>query len=124
MSVSKKDISLCLKQTLNKMNKPRNYITALPSYQFPTDHLDDYLPFTDKHVFVRDIRKEFNGYGHWKLTVDLRIDDKTVTLWAVTNNSMLIDMWHNEDGEVNQEIMARAANIVLAANEDKLENII
>lgn len=104
------------------MNTPRNYITALPSYQFATDQIDDYLPFTGKHVFIRNIARIPKGYGHWKLTVELRINDQKLVLWTVTSDSQLIDEWRTDDREVNQETMAQVVAIVLAANEDKLED--
>lgn len=105
------------------MNTPRNYITALPAYSFVTDAIDHHLPFTNKRVFVRDISKTPKGYGRWKLSVELKINDKAVVLHAVTNDSKLIDEWYTDDREVNEATMVSVVEIVLAANEGKLEEL-
>lgn len=106
------------------MNIPKNYITALPKYQFQTDLIDELLPFKSKYVFIIDIGRTPKGYGRWELSVTLKINDDTVKLRAHTTDAHLIDEWYIDDREINQDTMSKAVEIVLAANEDKLEDII
>lgn len=84
------------------VNTLSNYITndQLAESIFP------YLPDQDGEVNVSlwDVRVSMTGYGHWKISVVLELNDEKITLAKTTTNSTAVDtMKQSDDTNENNE---------------------
>lgn len=103
--------------------QPRNNVSVLKHYTISPDAIDELLPFTGKTVFFRGIDKTLKGHGRWQLEVEMRVSGQDVKLSLVTNDSRMIDGWYTDDLGLNHATINKAIVMVLAGNEDKLEEL-
>lgn len=87
------------------------------------ESIDNALPFEGKNVYVKEISKRQTGYGHWKITLRMDVNDKELSLNMTTTDSQGIDKWSDEDG-YNMETLSGFACRVIENNESEIEEFI
>lgn len=101
----------------------RNNISVLKHYTIHPEAIDELLPFAGKTVFFRGIDKIITDHGRWRLEIDMRVNGQQTSLSLITTDSRLVDAWHTDDQQLNHTTVNRAIVMVLASNEDKLEEL-
>ena len=66
------------------------------------EELTEIFQYADD-VQLYDISKSFNGYGHYRITLELILNGITKTFSTVIDNMTVIDDWNDEDGNITSE---------------------
>lgn len=91
-----------------------------------TQSIDELLPFENRAVWIWHVTHQFVSYGHWRVILDMDIDDKKIVLSSLCTDSIMIDYWAGVDvGEQcphGTDYIGRLAAIeyIIGKNEDTL----
>jgi hypothetical protein len=95
-----------------------------PRYFGDLSGIDSLLPFDNKEVGVYNIEYCRSGYGRYKLTLSIDVDNVRALLTSYTDDSRMIDEWRTRDGELNIKSIRKAIEHVLEHNQLELEEFI
>lgn len=61
------------------------------------DAINTLLPFENKAVWIWHVTHQKTGHGHWRIILDIDIDDKKIILSRTITDSIMIDYWSGVD---------------------------
>lgn len=85
------------------INNYNNYISnEAVSAMFNDISIDPQFNF-DKEVTISlwHLSKTVSGYGHWRIAVELELNERKLTISTTTTDSMAIDDYNSEDGDMD-----------------------
>lgn len=94
------------------------------------DTINTLLPFENKAVWIWHVTHKKISYGHWRIILDIDIDDKKIILSRITTNSVMIGYWvgadESEPDTILKDYIGRVAAIeyIIRNNEDTLMEFI
>lgn len=64
----------------------------------PQTHFDSEVKISLWHLNTTK-----TGYGHWRIAVELELNDRQLRITTTTTNSIAIDDYHSEEGDENED---------------------
>ena len=88
------------------------------------DELGNLLPTlpSDAQISLFDFRIEkTSGYGHWRITIDLKINEEEEKYTVITTNSTAVDAYNSDEEERQSEGIKELLSEVLTSNAAEIE---